>query len=191
MVPADPDREARAALRERQGKGARHDAPNAPAGDLLLARRGAAFLARKLGELDDAALDAPSLRAGWTRRHLIADVSYRARAMAIALKGLREGLSEEEAEWRPDIALAATLPARALRYLYAHSDVHLNVEFRDLRPADWEGAVPMDAGAVTVRGLPLVRALDLWLGAVDLGNGARLAEVPAPVLRAAPDRARG
>ncbi|MGB0411134.1 MAG: maleylpyruvate isomerase N-terminal domain-containing protein, partial [Pikeienuella sp.] len=73
---------AREALRARQGKGARYDAPNAPHDDLLLARRGAAYFARKLAELNDADLNAPSLRAGWSRRHLIAHTGYHARAFA-------------------------------------------------------------------------------------------------------------
>ena len=49
---------------------------------LLTARRGTAFFARKLNELRDADLDAPSLLPGWTRRHVIAHVSYNARAIA-------------------------------------------------------------------------------------------------------------
>lgn len=180
MSLTETDRTAREALRARQGAGARYDAPNAPAEDLLLARRGAAFFARKLNELADADFDAPSLRDGWSRRHLVADVSYRARAMAIALKGLREELTDEEAEWRPDVVLAATLPVRALRYLYEHSDVHLNVEFRDLSPEDWERQVRLGEGApVAVRALPLLRAKEIWRGAVDLGNGARKADMPA------------
>jgi len=179
MSLTETDRSAREALRARQGAGARYDAPNAPAGDLLLARRGAAFFARKLNELSDADFDGPSLRGGWSRRHLIADVSYRARAMAIALKSLREDLTDEEAEWRPDVALAATLPVRALRYLYEHSDVHLNVEFRDLSDEGWDGEVRIGEGApVAVNTLPLLRAREIWRAAVDLGNGARMADLP-------------
>lgn len=61
-------------------------------------------------------IDAPSLRDGWSRRHVVTHLSYQAPAMALALKGIREGLTEEEeAEWRPDAMLAATLPVRALR----------------------------------------------------------------------------
>jgi maleylpyruvate isomerase len=110
---------------------------------------------------------------------MVAHVSHRARALAIALKGLREGLTREEKEWQPDIALAATLPARALRYLYTHSDVHLNVEFRDLRPVEWDGEITLaDGGRVQVRETPLLRARDVWQSAVDLCNGARPADLP-------------
>lgn len=180
MPLTETDLAAREALRVRQGAGARYDASNAPVEDLLLARRGAAFFARKLNELSDADFDGPSLRDGWTRRRLIADVSYRARAMAIALKSLREELTHEEAEWRPDVALAATLPVRALRYLYEHSDVHLNVEFRDLSSEAWDGDVRLSNGdVVAVRTLPRLRAMEIWRAAVDLGNGACGTDIPA------------
>ena len=175
----DAEREA---LRRRQGKGARYDAETAPAEDLLLARRGAAYFARMLNELSDRAFDAPSLRDGWTRRHLVAYVSHRARALALALKGMREGLTREEAGWRPDIELAATLPVAALRHLYTHSDVHLNVEFRDLTGEHWEGEVVLPDGVrLPVRETPMLRARDVWLGAVDLGTGARAADLPEPL----------
>jgi maleylpyruvate isomerase len=61
------EEEARALLRERQGAGARYDSPIAPARDLLWARRGTAYFARKLNELSDSELDAPSRVAGWSR----------------------------------------------------------------------------------------------------------------------------
>lgn len=177
---------ARTALRERQGAGARYDAESAPHEDLLMARRGAAFFARKLGELADADFALPARRDGWSRALVVTDVSYRARVMAIALKGLREGLTDEEAEWRPDLDLAATLPVRALRTLYEHSDVHLNVEFRDLSDAHWQGTVDLSGHCVPVRTLPRLRAQAVWQGAVALGNGAREADLPAAL--AAPTR---
>lgn len=183
------DLAAREALRVRQGDGARYDALNAPAEDLLLARRGAAYFARKLNELSDAELSESSQVTGWTRRHLIADISYRARAMAIALKGIRDGLGPEEAGWEPDVEHAATLPARALRHLYAHSDIHLNVEFRDLKSSDWDRSISWMGGVPTpIRDLPLMRAATVWFGAVDLGNGSTSAELPARILSMAPSR---
>ena len=179
----DPERAARAALRARLGPGARYEAETAPAEELLLARRGAAFFARLLTALPDAALAQPAREGHGSRAHVVAAISLQARLVAIALKGLREGLTEEEAEWRPDIALAVTLPARALRSLYSHSDVHLNVEFRDLRAEDWEREIEIDGiGSVAVRALPMLRARDLWTGALALNAGARAEDLP-PALR--------
>jgi maleylpyruvate isomerase len=118
----DPDEEARDALRARQGAGARYDAPVAPHDQLLLARRGAAFFARVLNELTDRELDAPSACDGLSRRHIVSEVS----------------LSEDEEAWQPNMPMTVTLPARALRFLYTHSDIHLNVEFRDLSSSQWD-----------------------------------------------------
>lgn len=173
---------ARAALRARQGSGARYDAPAAPAGDLLLARRGTAFFARKLNELTDEDLDGPSRVPGWSRRRVIAFIGYQARTQALALMALREGRSGEEPEGLPELSLAETLPPHALRYLFRHSEVHLNVEWRDLPDEGWKEAVSLPGGMeVPVRDLPLMRAREIWKSAVDLGNGARVEDIPAAV----------
>ncbi len=175
----------RVALQVRQGEGARYDASNAPAEDLLLARRGTAYLARKLNDLTDSHLGKASLVPGWTRRHVIADISYHARAMAIALKEIRDTLTPEEESWEPDVNLAATLPARALRHLFAHSVVHLNVEFRDLKVRDWDQTTIMEKGTVVpIRNLPFLRAQKIWRCAVDLGNGTSEADLPDRLLAA-------
>lgn len=173
------DKAARAALRARQGTGARYDAETAPHADLLLARRGTAYFARKLNELDDADLSAPSRRGTWTRRRLIADVCLRARGLAHALKALRAPLLADEAAWRPDLDLAATLPPRALRHLFEHSAKHLDVEWRDL-PADaWDGPdISWYGSQVGPRATPHLRATEIWRAAVELGNGGRWRDVP-------------
>ena len=173
------DEAARAALRARQGAGARYDADSAPHDALLLARRGTAYFARKLNELRDADLDAPCLRAGWSRRHLVAHVSYQARELAIALSALNGPLAAEEAEWRPDVALAATLPARALRHLFEHSAKHLDVEWRDLSAGGWDSAITLLDGTQPVaRETAFLRTREVWQAAVELGNGGRVSDIP-------------
>ncbi|WP_425098719.1 maleylpyruvate isomerase N-terminal domain-containing protein [Tropicibacter sp. S64] len=170
---------ARAALRARQGAGARYDADTAPHDDLLLARRGTAYFARRLTMLSDAALDEASLLPGIGRRHLIAQISYQARELALALKALRAPLVPEEAEWRPDVALAATLPARALRHLFDHAVKHLDVEWRDLPGAAWDRDVRLLSGeSLSARETARRRAQTVWQAAIDLGNGGRVADMP-------------
>jgi maleylpyruvate isomerase len=175
----DPDEEARDALRARQGAGARYDAPVAPHDQLLLARRGAAFFARVLNELTDRELDAPSACDGLSRRHVVSEVSLSARAMAIAIKSVRGGLSEDEEAWQPNMPMTVTLPARALRFLYTHSDIHLNVEFRDLSSSQWDMSVDLN-GPTPLYDLPMKRARALWFGARDLNAGALLSALPEP-----------
>ncbi|WP_339857155.1 maleylpyruvate isomerase N-terminal domain-containing protein [uncultured Nisaea sp.] len=142
----------RAALRARLGAGARYDSPAAPAEDLVLARRGTAYFARKLNELVDRDLDAPSLVPGWTRRHLVAHVGYHARALTRLADWGRTGVETpmhaSAAERDAEIDLGATLPAQALRHLFTHSAVHLNVVWRDLEDAQWDAVVrTLEGGA--------------------------------------------
>lgn len=179
--------EARAALKARQGEGARYDAPSAPADDLLLARRGTAYFARYLNNLTDAELFGPSERPGVSRAYIVAEVSYAARHQAMALGALGApagpGMDVEDPAF-PALDLAATLPARALRFLFHHSEVHLNVCWRDLADADWDRKVVLpDGRSLEARALPLIRARQVWTGAVDLGNGGRVQNVPDQLRR--------
>jgi len=177
------DAAARDALRARQGKGARYDAPAAPHGDLLLARRGAAYFARKLSELSDSDLTAPSLRSGWSRRHLIAHVGYHARALALMVETVRTGAPTPPYPsgdgLRAGVDLGATLPARALRSLVHHAAIHLDVEWRDLTDTQWDTTLAGPEGTeITARDMPHLRAGEVWHCAVDLSNGGRLADMP-------------
>ncbi|WP_158964908.1 maleylpyruvate isomerase N-terminal domain-containing protein [Chachezhania sediminis] len=181
------DDAARAQLRARQGAGARYDAEAAPHDDLLLARRGTAYFARFLNALPDADLTGPSLRDGWTRAHVVAHVSYHARALARLIAGARSGVPgtmyPSVAARDAEVELGATLPPRALRSLFQHSEIHLNVEWRDMDDRAWDAPVTLlDGSVIPARGTPRLRAHEIWTLAVDLGNGGRLADIP-PVFR--------
>ena len=186
---SDPQAVARAALKARQGAGARYDAPGAPARDLAWARRGTAYFARLLNGLDSAALDRPSRVQGWSRRHLVAHVSYNARAFAQLAGAVRAGqpaaLYPSAAARQAEIARGATLPDRALRHLFQHSEVHLNVDWRDLSDADWQASGTDLAGqSLPLCDTPYLRARELWLHALDLDAGARLRDMPAEFVAA-------
>ncbi|MGP4113266.1 maleylpyruvate isomerase family mycothiol-dependent enzyme [Streptomyces sp. 4N509B] len=183
-------RRARAALRARQGRGAREDAPGAPHTELSWARTGTAYFARKLGELPDAGdegLDGPSLLSGWNRRALTAHVGYNARALARLCVWARTGratpMYATPERRAAEIADGATLPARALRNLVAHAEVHLNVEWRDLPSAAWDAEVRTAQGrTVPARETAWMRAREVWVHAVDLGNGGTFRDVPPAML---------
>ncbi|WP_323794571.1 maleylpyruvate isomerase N-terminal domain-containing protein [Nisaea sp.] len=177
----------RAALRARLGAGARYDASSAPAEDLVLARRGTAYFARRLNELTDRELDAPSLVPGWTRRHLVAHIGYHARGLTRLVDWGRTGIETpmyaSPAERDAEIELGATLPAQALRHLFTHSAVHLNVVWRDLEDAQWDAIVgALDGSAIRLRELPMLRAREIWQRALALGNGGAARDLP-PQLR--------
>ena len=190
MIWTSEEQAARNALRARQGSGGRYDAAAAPHDDLLLARRGAAYFARKLNELHDHELYAPSLVAGWNRAHIVAHAGYHARALARLVEWARTGVEQAmypSAEARDaEIDLGATLPAGALRNLAHHAAIHLDVEWRDLPDAGWDaGLRTFDGRDITARDTPVIRAAEIWKAGVELGNGGRWSDVP-DVVR--PDR---
>lgn len=168
--------QARDALRARQGAGARYDAASAPAADLALARRGAAYFARRLNAQSDADLQRASARPGWSRQRVAADVALQARAIAQAIATVQGAQGEEHAETdRAALDLAQTLPPRALRHLAAHAAIHLDVAWRDMDDADWEAALPLQP-PTPARATPRLQAIALWRGALALGG--RLRDVP-------------
>jgi len=172
-----------AALRERQGVGARYDDPSAPHAELALARRGTAYFARRLMELDDDAFDVPSLLPGWKRRHVVAHVGYNARAVARLVEWARTGVespmyASETQRW-DEIVWGATLPIRALRNLVDHAAVHLSVEWRDLVGSQWDAEVVTAQGrTVPARETAWMRAKEVWVHAVDLDNGGSFLDFP-------------
>jgi maleylpyruvate isomerase len=154
---------------------------------LLQARRGTAFFARKLNELSDAELDGDSLLPGWTRRHITAHIGYNARAIARLVEWAATGVetpmyASPEAR-NHEIEFGATLSPIALRHLFDHSAVHLNVEWRDL-PADaWRHKVKTAQGRIVpAEETVWMRTREVWIHAVDLDNGATFSDIPAPVL---------
>ncbi|MCO4253681.1 maleylpyruvate isomerase family mycothiol-dependent enzyme [Pseudarthrobacter cellobiosi] len=154
---------------------------------LLQARRGTAFFARKLNELSDADLDGDSLLPGWTRRHLVAHVGYNARAIARLIEWAATGVetpmyASPEAR-NHEIEFGATLPPIALRHLFDHSAVHLNVEWRDLPAEAWHHKVKTAQGRIVpAEETVWMRTREVWTHAVDLDNGATFADIPATVL---------
>ena len=174
---------AREALRERQGKGARWDAPEAPAELLGWARTGTAYFARVLNHLTREELDGASLVPGWMRRHVIAEIGYQARALTRltewAASGVATPMFADPAQRLEEIADGATLPDRALRGLFHHAAVHLDVEWRDLTASQWDAMVAgPDGEAICVRETAWLRARCVWLRAVDLDNGGSFLDFP-------------
>ncbi|MEM8789415.1 MAG: maleylpyruvate isomerase [Pseudomonadota bacterium] len=141
---------------------ARVDAAAAPHADLLDMRRGTAHLARVLNDLSDA-----QILVSATRRRIIADVSLTARMKALEAKALRSGLTDEEDAFDADVPFTMTLPIPALRHLFTHSALHLNVELRDLDDRHW----PVLAHVPRQRAVAVWRAASAMRAAVA-GSGA-------------------
>jgi len=156
---------------------------------LLLMRRGQAYWARKLNELRDDEFDAPSLLPGWSRRHLIAHVGFNARAVARLVEWARTGVENpmysSTTQRAEEIEFGATLPTEALRNLCAHAAVHLNVEWRDLPENAWAHEVRTAQGRLVPASESVwMRTREVWIHAVDLDNGARVADFPPELVDA-------
>jgi maleylpyruvate isomerase len=82
-----------------------------------------------------------------------------------------------------EIQLGATLPAQALRNLFHHSEAHLNVEWHNLSDAGWDALVRTAQGRIVpARETAWMRTREVWVHAVDLGNGGSFYDFPPDVL---------
>ncbi len=171
-----------ARLRERLGKGARYDSSAAPAHELAWARRGTAYFARKLNELADDELMAGS-DLGLMRRRIACRIGHEARALAQIVEWTRLGkyspATDPLATVEHSAMQSASLPAAAIRHLFKHAEVHLNVEWRDLDAAGWGAAITLPGGRpLAIRDTPALRAVSIWQSTVDLKNGGSAADFP-------------
>lgn len=156
--------------------------------DLALARLGQAYFSRKLNELDDLELYGPSLLPGWARAHVVAHIGYNARAIARLVEWAETGVPQPMYESREardhEIVFGATLSSRALRHLSDHAAVQLDVAWRDLPAERWTVQVRSALGRdIPVSETVWMRSRELWLHALDLGNGARAKDIPPAVQR--------
>ncbi len=168
---------------------ARHDLTTDPAlqEQLLQVRWGTAFFARKLNELRDEELDGASLLPGWSRRHVVAHIGYNARATARLIEWARTGVETpmyESIEVRNhEILYGATLSPIALRNLYYHAAIHLNVEWRDLPDEAWSHKVrTIQCREVPASETVWMRSREIWVHTVDLANGASFSDIPTEAL---------
>ncbi|GGF38228.1 maleylpyruvate isomerase family mycothiol-dependent enzyme [Subtercola lobariae] len=156
---------------------------------LLIARRGQAYYSRKLNELSDEEFNEPSRLAGWSRRELIAHVGLNARALTHltewAASGIEHPMYSSPTQRKDDIEFAATLPTQALRNLSDHAAIHLNVEWRDLPEEAWSATIRTAQGRIVPASETVwIRSREVWIHAVDLGNGANFLDFPAPFVDA-------
>ncbi|MGE7472014.1 maleylpyruvate isomerase [Bosea sp. NPDC003192] len=174
----------RAQLAQRLGPGARFDDAAAPATELGWARLGTAAFARKLNDLTN-----DELTSRRSASAIVAVVSYEARALAQICEWARSGVCQPESDpfvrILHDVEFATTLPAEALRNLFRHSEVHLNVEWRDLNSVAWDAEIRLpDGSAVRVRDTPRTRALSIWRHAACLHADGGFLDIPPAVVDA-------
>jgi len=168
---------------------ARHDQLTDPVlvEALATVRLGTSYFRRALSRLSDDDFDGPSLLPGWSRRHLVAHVGYNARAVARlvtwAATGAETPMYSSPQARQEEIELGATQRPDALRSLCEHAAIELDVRWRDLPDERWAEKVMTAQGrTVPVSETLWMRTREVWLHAVDLGVGERIAEIPEGVL---------
>lgn len=153
---------------------------------LLIARRGTSYFAQRLSELTDSELDGETLLAGWTRRHLVAHVGYNAaalcRLMDWASSGVETPMYESPEQRGREIDEGATLSAAAIRNLFDHTVARLDEKWRTASEASWAAEVRTAQGRTVAASETIwMRTREVWIHAVDLGNGGRFADFPEVV----------
>jgi maleylpyruvate isomerase len=152
-----------------------------------IARRGTAYFAQQLAELSDAELDDETLLSGWTRRHLIAHVSYNAAALSRlldwALTGTETPMYTSPEHRNTEIDEGATLNGGALRNLYDHTAARLDHKWRNIPPEAWLSEVRTAQGRTVPASETLwMRTREVWIHTVDLDGSRRFGDFPGIVL---------
>lgn len=151
---------------------------------LRLARQGQAYFSGKLDGLSDADFDADSALDGWSRRHVVAHVGLDARALGNltrwAATGVETPMYDSPTQRNDDIERYAKLPVEELRKLSADAAGELDAGWRGLAPDAWSHEVRSAQGRqIPVSLTAWMRAREVWIHAVDLGNGAHFSDYPA------------
>lgn len=154
---------------------------------LLIARRGTAYFAQRLAELTDDELDEPTALTGWSRKHLVAHVGYNAaalcRLMDWAASGVETPMYASTEQRGLEIEEGSTLGAAALRNLFTHTVARLDEKWRHLPESAWSAEVRTAQGRLVPSAeTAWMRTREVWIHAVDLGNGGRFGDFPEVVL---------
>jgi maleylpyruvate isomerase len=150
-------------------------------------QHGTAYFAQHLAELTDDALDGETLLDGWTRRHLVAHVSYNAAALCRLLDwaatGVEAPMYKSAAQRNQEILDGAALTPAALRNLFNHTADRLDEKWRALPEPSMSAIVRTAAGRlVPASEVAWMRSREVWIHGVDLANGGRFGDLPEPFL---------
>lgn len=149
---------------------------------MLLIHRGTRYFLHEVNKLRTEEFDEPSLLPGWSRRHVIAHVSYNADGICRLLNWARSGIetpayASAEARAR-EIEIGATFDPPTLRQLCEDSAARLDRQWRDLPEEAWRAQIRVQGQAVPASTTLWRRTREVWLHAVDLNNGASFTDFP-------------
>ncbi|MEV0486144.1 maleylpyruvate isomerase family mycothiol-dependent enzyme [Streptomyces sp. NPDC050508] len=152
-------------------------------------REGTELLVHATTRLDEAAYDAPSLLPGWSRKHVVAHVAANADALANlvhwAATGTPTPMYASPEERTTGIREGARQPGtRLAEWLRLSSDA-LEKAMDELDDNQWASRVLTAQGrTVAATEIPWLRSREVWVHAVDLGDGIDFTAVPTDFLTA-------
>jgi maleylpyruvate isomerase len=151
---------------------------------LAWAGQGTELCRQAIASLDEASYDAPSVLAGWSRKHLVAHLAANAEAIGRLVGWARTG-QENQMYSSPhqrvaDIEAGAKRPGPELTAWFGRSARELAAAMAALPPAAWQAEVVTAQGrTVPATETPWMRSREVMVHAVDLGAGLTFADLPA------------
>jgi maleylpyruvate isomerase len=150
---------------------------------LGLVNKGTAYFGKALDALPHIHYSGASLLPGWTRGHVIAHVTFNAKALMRLAEWAATGDEKqmyESSEIRDtEIENGSALPPAQLHALFRETANALEAAWQELSDEAWHTQVRMATGpefpAVTTVWL---RTREVWLHAVDLDSGANFDDFP-------------
>jgi maleylpyruvate isomerase len=148
---------------------------------------GTAYLFSVVEKIPNSGLGGPSALPGWTRAHVIGHVARNAEALgrlaSWARTGVESPMYESPEQRAADIEESAAYPPSILRHDLLHTADALAREFALQDEQTWQAEVRNAQGkTIPAMELPWMRIREVWLHAVDLDSGGRMADLPPEVL---------
>ncbi len=148
-----------------------------------------ALLLRRVDELSDDDLDAPTALDGWTRRHLLAHVAFNAQALrrlvSWAGTGVRTRMYDSTEQRASEIEDGAGWEPRRLRLFVAETARTLAADLAALRDDAWQREIVTAQGrTVPATEIPWMRTREMAVHAIDLAVGLGFDDLPADLCTA-------
>jgi maleylpyruvate isomerase len=156
---------------------------------LAWSAEGTELCRKAIASLDEPAYAAPTLLAGWSRRHLVAHLAANAEAIGRLVSWARTGretrMYSSPGQRQADIEAGAKLSGRELTAWFDRSAGELSAAMAAL-PADaWQSEVVTAQGRIVPASeTPWMRAREVMVHAVDLEVGLTFADLPEGFLTA-------
>jgi uncharacterized protein (TIGR03083 family) len=156
---------------------------------LAWSAEGTELCRKAISDLDGQAYKAPTLLAGWTRRHLVAHLAANAEAIGRLISWARTGresrMYSSPGQREADIEAGAKLSDRELTAWFDRSAGELSAAMAALPAGAWQSEVVTAQGRIVPASeITWMRSREVMVHAVDLEVGLTFADLPGDFLAA-------